>query len=64
MPGLELLRQYEEWYDCDLAFVQEHKVPQHQRDAQEQALRKTGWKAAINPAVRAGAADGASDSLA
>ncbi|CAK0834712.1 unnamed protein product, partial [Prorocentrum cordatum] len=42
----------------------EHKVPQRQRDAQEQALRKTGWKAAINPAVRAGAADGASDSLA
>ncbi|CAK0881318.1 unnamed protein product, partial [Prorocentrum cordatum] len=57
-------QQSGDWYDCDLALVQEHKVPQRQRDAQEQALRKTGWKAAINPAVRAGAADGASDSLA
>ncbi|CAK0893906.1 unnamed protein product, partial [Prorocentrum cordatum] len=63
-PGLQVLRQACEWNDCDLAAVQERKVPWRQRDGQGQALRRACWKVAFNPAVRAGASTAAENSLA
>eukprot|EP00959_Pyramimonas_sp_CCMP1952_P213800 4473562-Pyramimonas_sp.AAC.1 len=48
----------------DLVSAQEHKVPQQQRDRQEQALRKSGWESLFNPAQREKLDGGPHSSLA